>query len=203
MATLRLPFLVLLTVLRLVLPVASNEKPPADSQFSILRVTVGKDDFQTLQDKLGPTKKCHVSDHDGFDLAGYSDSAGTLVFEFAEIGGGDVTAFSLGPPTRAVACRLSPLRPEHLQLVTGGGVRLGMTEQEFRVLFGEPVTRNRSGNWKYDWTFDAKYTEDEKRAAIAAGHPVASDTYLVGVIVEARFANGVLQYFYISKTEST
>ncbi len=181
---------------------ASKEKPPGDSHFAILNITIGKDNLQTVQDKLGPTKKCHTKHHDGVDIAGYTDTNETLVFEFGEIGGGDVTAFFLSMPSRTTECPLSPLPARGSNLATNAGIHLGMIEQEFVTIFGDPTTKTRLNQWKYEWTLEPRYTEAEKKAAASAGHPVP-DTYLVGIIVEAKFRNDKLIYFYISKTEST
>lgn len=181
----------------------SKQKPPDDSHFSVLDVAIGKDTFQTLQHKLGPTKKCQTKKHEGVSIAGYSSADEKVVFEFGDAGGGDVTGFFLALPAQKTVCRLSPLSPRSSPLATNGGVHLGMTESEFVNIFGDPETRSRSGRWKYDWTVEAKYTAEEKKAASAAGHPVPSDTYLIGIIAEARFEKGILQYFYISRTEST
>jgi hypothetical protein len=180
----------------------SKEKPPNDSHFSIRQITIGKDNFQTVQDKLGPAKKCHTKRHDGVDVLGYADPDETLVFEFGEIGGGDVTAFSLSLPSRTTECPLSPLPAGVPHLATDGGVRLGMTHQEFVSIFGAPETKTRPDWWKYEWTLEPRYTEEEKRAAASAGYPVP-DTYLVGITVEAKFKDGKLTYFYIAKLEST
>jgi hypothetical protein len=180
----------------------SKEKPPNDSHFSIHQITIGKDNFQTVQDKLGPTKKCHTKRHDGVDVAGYADLDETLVFEFGEIGGGDVTAFFLSLPSGTTECPLSPLPAGGSHLATNGGIRLGMPGREFVRIFGDPETKTRSDRWKYEWTLEARYTEGERRAAASAGHPVP-DTYLVGITVEAKFKDGKLIYFYIAKLEST
>lgn len=182
---------------------ASKEKPPNDSHFSIREITIGKDNFQTVQNKLGPTKKCHTKEHDGVEVAGYTDSKENLVFEFGEIGGGDVTAFYLSLPSRTTSCPLSRLPSQTSGLTTKAGIHLGMTKQEFIRIFGPPASRTDRGQWEYDWTEEAKYTEDEKEAAATAGHAVPADTYLVGITIEARFVRGVLQYFYISKLETT
>ena len=85
---------------------------------------------------------------------------------------------------------------------TNADIHLGMTEQEFATIFGDPTTKTRLNQWKYEWTLEPRYTEAEKKAAASAGHPVP-DTHLVGIIVEAKFRNDKLIYFYISKTEST
>ena len=181
----------------------SKQKPPVDSHFSVLDVAIGKDNFQTLQHRLGPTRKCQTKEHEGVSIAGYASADEEVVFEFGDAGGGDVTGFFLALPARKTACRLSPLSPQSSPLATKGGAHLGMTEREFVSMFGDPETRNPSGHWKYDWTVESKYTEDEKKAASTAGHPVPSDTYLIGIVVEAQFEKGILQYFYISRTEST
>ncbi len=180
----------------------SKGKPPSDSHFSIRHVTIGKDNFQTIQKELGPTKKCHTKQHDGVDVAGYADPDESLVFEFGEIGGGDVTAFFLSVPSRTTECPLSPLPAGVSHLATNGGVRLGMTDREFVNMFGDPQSKPQPNCWKYEWTLEAKYTEEEKKDARSAGHP-ALDSYLVGITVEAKFKDGKLIYFYIAKLETT
>jgi hypothetical protein len=96
------------------------------------------------------------------------------------------------------------LPSEISELNTKGGIHLGMTEEEFGRIFGRPESRTPEGQWKYDWTLEAKYTEEEKKAAASAGYTVSA-TYLVGITIEARFAKSdhTLQYFYISRLEVT
>jgi hypothetical protein len=179
----------------------SGQKLPDPSQFSILDVTIGQDNLATLQGKLGAVKKCHTNEHDGVDVAGYTDSKESVVFEFGEVGGGDVTGFYLSRPRRTPGCPLSQLSSKISGLATKGGIHLGMTEGDFASIFGPPKSRT-DNLWKYDWTFDAKYTEEEKRKAAKAGEKIA-DAYSVGITIEARFSGGVLRYFYISKVEVT
>jgi|SRR5580692_6929441 hypothetical protein len=81
------------------------------------------------------------------------------------------------------------------------GVRLGLAQQEFVGIFGPPASKTPS--WTYDWTVEPKYTEQEKKDAASAGHPVPADTYVVGITIEADFRNGKLSYFYICRLEST
>ena len=59
------------------------------------------------------------------------------------------------------------------------------------------------GRADVDWTVEPKYTEQEKKDAASAGHPVPADTYIVGITIEAEFKNGKLSYFYICRLEST
>jgi len=179
----------------------SDQKPPDPSHFSILNVTIGQDNLTTLQSKLGTTKRCHTNEHDGVDIAGYTNSKENVVFEFGEVGGGDITGFYLSGPRRTLGCPLSPLPSNISALTTKGGIHLGMTEGDFSRMFGSPKSRTNN-LWKYDWTLDAKYTDEEKEKASKAGEKVP-DTYSVGITIEARFSRGVLRYFYISKVEVT
>jgi hypothetical protein len=194
---------VLLSLLQIFQVSGGKKKPPDSSQFSILDLTIGEDNLDSLQSKLGVSKKCRAIEHDGVEIVGYTDSKESLVFEFGEIGGGDITAFSLSLPSRRSPCPLSRLSTQTSALATRGGVHLGMTEQEFVSIFGPPENRSGRGQWTYNWTTDVKYTDEEKKAAAAAGHAVLADAYIVGVTIEARFVKGTLQYFYISKLEST
>jgi hypothetical protein len=182
-------------------PWSEKPNPPSDSHFSIPDVTIGKTNFQAIQDKLGPAKKCHSKRHDGVEFIGYANANEELVFEFGEIGGGDVTGFSVSSPGRTTGCPLSPLPPRVSPLATKGGVRLGLAQQEFVGIFGSPASKTPS--WTYDWTIEPKYTEQEKKDAASAGHPVPADTYIVGITIEAEFKNGKLSYFYICRLEST
>jgi hypothetical protein len=190
-------------LLQLSQPWAEKPNPPSDSHFSILDVTIGKTNSRAIQDKLGPAKECHSKRHDGVEFVGYANANEELVFEFGEIGGGDVTGFSVSLPGRTTGCPLSPLPPRVSHLATKGGVRLGLTQQEFVGIFGSPASKTRSGLWTYDWTLEPKYTEGEKKAAISAGHPVPAATYIVGITIEAEFKNGKLSNFYICRLKST
>ncbi len=178
----------------------NGQKPPDASNFSILGVTIDQDNLATLQKKLGPVKKCHITEHG--DIAGYTDSKENVVFEFGEIGGGEVTGFYLSSHRQATGCPLSPLPSRIVELTTKAGVHLGMTQQEFVHVIGSAPSRRTGDQWKYDWTLEAKYTEEEKRKAAAAGYSL-SDTYLIGITIDARFSEGILQYLSIAKVEST
>jgi hypothetical protein len=101
-------------------PWSEKPNPPSDSHFSILDVTIGKTNFQAIQDKLGPAKKCHSKRHDGVEFIGYANANEELVFEFGEIGGGDVTGFSVSLPGRTTGCPLSPLPQRVSHLATKG-----------------------------------------------------------------------------------
>jgi hypothetical protein len=169
----------------------AKHKPHASSQFSILNVTIGSDSLATLQTNLGKANKCRSKDYDKENL----------VFEFGEIGGGDVTAFYLSRSSRATPCALSPFSPR--TLTTKGGIHLGMLAQDFARTFGPPDSRTAWGQWKYEWTSEVQYTDAEKETALAAGHAVPAETYEVGITIEAEFADGFLQYFYISRLATT
>jgi hypothetical protein len=188
----------------LVLPVVPIEKqrkqPPDTLHFSVLKITIGKDTFATLQDKLGPVGKCHAKGH--VSVAGYTNSKEDLVFEFSEVGAGDVTAFYLRPSQQVPSCSFSHLPTQISEIATAGGVHLGMTEDEFLRILGPPERRNSRGKWSYYWTWEVKLTEEEKSEAAKAtpGYTV-SDTADVAISIEARFSTGTLRYFYISRLE--
>ncbi len=179
-----------------------QEKAPDPSQFSIVGVTIGQDNLQSLLSKLGPTKKCHTAGH--VEIAGYIDSKENLVFEFGEVGAGDVTAFYLSIPGKALGCPLSPLRFETSALKTRAGIHLGMTEEEVTRILGPPKSRPQKDYWKYHWQWEVKLTEEEKKAEASAtpGYTVSDFGYIT-ITIKARFAKGILQYFYVSKLEVT
>ena len=179
-----------------------QEKAPDPSKFSIVGVTIGQDNLQSLLRKLGPAKKCHTAGH--VEIAGYTDSKENLVFEFGEVGAGSVTAFYLSLPGKPVGCPLSALPADISALSTKGGIHLGMTEEEVARILGPPKNRPQKGDWRYHWEWQVKLTEEEKRAQTSAtpGYTV-SDTADVAITIKARFVRGVLQYFYVSKLEVT
>jgi hypothetical protein len=177
-----------------------KEQPPDTSHLSVLGLTIGKDTLASLQDKLGPVKKCHTNEH--VSVAGYTNGKEDLIFEFSEVGGGNVTAFYLRPSQQVPTCPLSRLPSQTSEVATKGGIHLGMAEVEFLHIFGPPESRNKQGKWSYYWTREVKLTEEEKREAVEAtpGYTV-SDTADVAISIEACFSNATLRYFYISKVE--
>ena len=52
----------------------TKQKPPNSYHFSILDVTIGKDNLVTVQKKLGTGKQCRAKEHDGVEIMGYTDS---------------------------------------------------------------------------------------------------------------------------------
>lgn len=183
------------------LPVRAQKTGHPDAhQFIIEGVTIGEDNLDTLQRKLGPTKICHTKEH--VSVAGYRNSNEELIFEFSEVGGGDITAFYLRPSSRPSNCPLSDLKSNSSQLLSQGGVHLGMTEEEFAKIFGAPETKSKGEAWKYHWIWTRSLTEEEKkRSALASPGYTASDKTDVSIHVEAHFSNGILRYFYISRLE--
>jgi len=183
------------------LPVrAQKTGPPDGHHLTIEGVTIGQDNLDTLQRKLGPTKMCHTKEH--VSVAGYRNSKEELIFEFSAVGGGDVTAFYLRPSSSPLSCPLSDLKSNSSQLLSKGGIHLGMTEEEFAKIFGTPEAKDKSGAWEYHWTWTRSLTDEEKRkSALASPGYTASEKADVSIHIEAHFSNGVLDYFYISRLE--
>jgi len=177
-----------------------KSRPPEVSQLTILGVTVGEDNLETLQKKFGAVKQCHTEEH--VSTAGYKNSKQELIFEFSEVGGGDITGFYLKLADGASSCALSILPANAQKLVTEGGVHLGMKEEEFLRMFGSPKSKNKRGEWKYYWTWETSLSNDEKKKAAASSGATVGDKADVSISVEARFANSALEYFYISKLET-
>jgi len=184
-------------------PQGHKVKPPGASHFSILGVAIGQDTLETIETKLGAVKECHEKNENA-SIAGYTDFKEDLVFEFGEVGGGDVTAFYLTTHEQAPSCPLSTLvQKRKAGLTTKGGIHLGMTEEQFIRVFGLPKSRSRKGQWKYFWTWKEKLTDEEKKAiADATPASTVSDEAHVSIWIQARFSNGVLRYFYIAKLET-
>ncbi len=177
-------------------------KPPDDSQLVILGVVIGQDDLGTLQEKLGPSQRCHTKEH--VSIVGYTVGNVDLVFEFSEVGGGDVTGFHLSHGLHVPNCSFSTLQAKALIPATAGGTHLGMEEIAFLRAFGPPHTKNRRGEWNYHWTWKEQLTEvEKKKAEKATPGSLPSNEAIASIDVTARFSNGVLQYFYISKLEVT
>ncbi len=179
----------------------TKEQSLGPAHFSILGVTIGQDNLKTLQSKLGTVQKCRGTRHDGAKIAGYAGSNEKLVFEFGEVGGGDVTGFYISSLHAAAGCTFSQLPSKTSKLTTEAGVHLGMRQEDFLRTFGSPKSRT-GGLWKYEWTWEEKYSEEEKKKAADAGNTIGN-MYMVGITIEARFTKGVLRYFYISKLETT
>src|SRR5437660_1710579 len=108
---------------------AQKTGPPDGHQLTIEGVTIGEDNLDTVQRKLGPTKMCHTKEH--LSVAGYRNSKEELIFEFSEVGGGDVTAFYLQPSGSPLSCPPSDLKSNSSQLLSQAEIHLGMTEAEF------------------------------------------------------------------------
>ncbi|HLK04633.1 MAG TPA: hypothetical protein VKT53_09355 [Candidatus Acidoferrum sp.] len=196
-------FVAILVALVVVPISATNEqsqKQPDNSQFAILGVVIGQDDLGTLEKKLGPSKRCHTKEH--VSIVGYTSGEVDLVFEFSEVGGGDITGFYLDHASHLPNCSFSHLGTK--VLATVGGTYLGMKEEAFLGAFGHPQVKNKQGEWSYHWTWKEKLTEAEKqKAEIATPGYAPSDGAIASVDVKARFSKGMLQYFYISKLEVT
>jgi hypothetical protein len=181
----------------------AQQKPPDASHFSILGVEIGQDSSESLENKLGKITKCHTNEH--ISIAGYTNSKEELIFEFGEVGGGDITGFYVRPSSGRShdGCTLSPLPSDVSELTTGAGIRLGMTQKEFLRAFGPPGNRSQGGQWKYHWTWKANLAEEE-RQAIARSTPGSTPpkTADISVWIEARFTRRSLSYFHISKLET-
>ncbi len=176
---------------------ATEKHGPDESQFTIAGVTIGHDDIASLRAKLGPVRKCHTRHH--VEIAGYSNANEELIFEFGEVGGGDVTAFYLRPKELASECPTSKLQGDLHELSTNGGVHIGMSSDKFLAAFGPPASKTKDGEWQYSWNWEQPLTEEEKSraAAVFPGEDVSKGE--VSVSVRVRFSLGVLRYFYISK----
>jgi hypothetical protein len=184
-------------------PSRAQHKPPEASHFLVLGVKIGEDSYESLQSKLGEVTKCHTPEH--ITIAGYKNSKEQLVFEFSEVGGGDITGFSIRPRAKDSheSCPLSPLRGETSELTTGGGIRLGITEKEFVQAFGTPKSRSQGGHWKYHWKWKGNLTDEEKQAfERARPGATAPGTADISVWVTAIFTGSRLSYFHISKLET-
>ncbi len=186
-----------------VVPTAKEEqRPPKNLQFSILGITVGEDNLKTLQKKLGPTTRCRDGEH--AYIAGYTNSREDLIFEFGEVGAGDITGFYIRPAQRPMRCSLSPL-PSSSGLKTAGGVYLGLTRAEFVQIFGLPESEAKRSSWKYKWSWQEKLQNDESKKENAGTVFVApsSDMVDVTVFVQAKFDGDSLRYFGIWKLRTT
>jgi hypothetical protein len=179
-----------------------QQRPPTNLQFSILGVTVGEDNLKTLQKKLGPTTRCRDGEH--AYIAGYTNSREDLIFEFGEVGAGDITGFYIRPAQRPMRCSLSPL-PSGSGLKTAGGVHLGLARAEFVHIFGLPENQAKRSSWKYKWSWQEKLQDDGPKKANTGTVVVdpASDMVDVTVFAQAKFDGDSLRYFGIWKVRST
>src|SRR5437879_8126836 len=161
---------------------------PENSQLTILGVSVGADTLKTVQEKLGSSKPCVVSEH--LTTLGYKLGNEALLFESSDIGGGDITGLVLKLSRGRPACDLPAPRTDNVVLRTDGGVHLGMKRDEFTRIFGNPQKTTRKGTYVYQWL----KTEDLNKAqqqTVAHSLPGAAADGLVDVLttLEARFSN--------------
>jgi hypothetical protein len=174
---------------------------PGNSQLTILGISIGADTLKTVQEKLGSSKPCLISEH--LTTLGYRVGNGTLLFESSDIGGGDITGLVLKLSQGHPACDLPAPRTVPVVLGTDGGVHLGMTQSEFTKIFGSPQKTTPNGNFVYQWLRTEKLSKAKQRAADQA-LPGAGTDGAVDILttIEARFSAKGLTYFYISRIES-
>ena len=174
---------------------------PANSQLTIWGVSVGTDTLKTVQEKLGRSKPCVMSEH--VTTLGYKVGNETLLFESSDIGGGDITGLVLKVSQGRSACDLPTPRTGHVVLRTDGGVHLGMTQSEFTKIFGSPQKTTPKGTFVYQWLRTEKLSKAKQQAADQA-LPGAGAEGTVDILttIEARFSSKGLTYFYISRIES-
>lgn len=175
--------------------------PPGNSQLTILGVSVGTDTLKTVQEKLGSSKPCAMSEH--LTTLGYKLGDGVLVFESSDIGAGDITGLVLKLSQGRPACDLPAPRTGSVALRTDGGVYLGMKREEFTKIFGNPQKTTKAGTYVYQWLKTERLTKEEQQK-VAEALPGAGEDGLVDVLttVEARFSGKGLTYFYISRIKS-
>ena len=172
---------------------------PDASQFSVLGVTIGRDDITSLRTKLGPVQKCHTRSH--VEIAGYRNADQEVIFEFGEVGGGHVTSFYLRPRVGRAECPESRLPDNISQISTEGRIHIGMTEDEFGHILGPPHAKTKEGEWKYSWEWEEPLTDQEKKRASIVFPGANVSEAEVSVTVRAKFSEHILRYFYISRLE--
>ena len=173
---------------------------PGNSQLTILGVSVGTDTLKTVQEKLGSSRPCVMSEH--LTTLGYKVNNETLLFESSDIGGGDITGLVLKLSQTRPDCELSAPRTGSDTLRTDGGVYLGMRREDFTKIFGNPQKTTRTGTYVYQWMKTEKLNKEQQKAAQSL--PGAGEDGLIDVLttVEARFSSKGLTYFYISRIKS-
>jgi hypothetical protein len=186
--------------LSLVQPISGQQQgSPDPSHFTVLGITVGRDDIKTLDAKLGSVKKCHTHRH--MQIAGYRNATEEVTFEFSEVGGGDVTGFCLGATHAKQECPLSQLPLSFSIVSTAGGVHLGMSEEDFVRIFGPPPARAKDGKWEYSWSWEQQLSDEQKKEASRVYPGASVSRGEVSVRVKAYFSNHTLREFCISKLE--
>lgn len=173
---------------------------PGNSQLTILGVSVGTDTLKTVQEKLGSSRPCVMSEH--LTTLGYKLNNETLLFESSDIGGGDITGLVLKLSQARPDCELSAPRTGSATLRTDGGVYLGMKREDFTKIFGNPQKTTRTWTYVYQWMKTEKPNKEQQKAAQSL--PGAGENGLIDVLttVEARFSSKGLTYFYISRIKS-
>jgi hypothetical protein len=176
-----------------------QQGPPDDSQFTALGITIGRDDIGTIREKLGSASKCHARGH--VEVTVYRNTSEEVIFEFGEVGGGDVTGFRFRPIHRPSECPPSKLPASVSRISTAGGVYLGMKEDEFAHVFGSPHAKTKDGRWEYSWRWDQQLTDEQKKQAAVVFPGAGVSKAEVSVNVRADFSNHVLCDFQVSKVE--
>jgi hypothetical protein len=193
------------TALMVVLIVAkdlrSEAVEPGKPHYTIVGIVVGNDTLTSVQEKLGPSKRCVVSEH--LTTIGYAVANETVLFEAGDIGAGDITGFVLRTPQSKPACSLASPRIKVARLATDGGIHLGMTKVAFTKLFGRPQKTTSKGTWVYQWMRTQKLTEAEQQVLRQSSSGLSdADTMDILTTVEARFSSEELAYFYISRIKA-
>ena len=180
----------------------ADEKDVQGANFRILGITVGRDEMDAIQAKLG--KVAIVTRGDaaiGRQQICYQSLDGKtyLTFESGEVQyafylflkGPDWTGSELCAKSKFVTSGVSTL----------SGLRLGENPTQVRGILGKPTKLSRAGDLIYFSQIRKRWTPAELKR-IRKYNPDVSDFYDMSAYIVARFSHSKLIYLGVSKSET-
>jgi hypothetical protein len=190
--------------------VKPQERDIPVSNFRVLGVTVGKDDLEGIQKKLGTARVVGRGDAStGRSQICYigADGQTYLLFEIGEV----QYAFYLfdhGPEwSGRDQCTRSKLVTSSLR--TGSGLHLGQSQRDVQAILGKPTVRRRNDQWVYFKQIRKKTSAAELKKAREYYSNLSDkefhenyDFYDLSVYIVAKFNSGRLVCLGVSKSDT-
>jgi hypothetical protein len=180
-----------------------------DADSTILGVSINHASLKDVQAKLGSANVIRISDAEESDIAVCyvsPDDGTVLAFYSGALGGWeDITYFVLLSPRAGFAhgSQCTPSNQVSRNLSTESGLRLGVTEEQAKVVAGNPTSSGRTF-LKYDYICRQKMTEEEVRKLKTENNwDATSDPYFDRVSrIRIRFTNSTASRVEVGKEES-
>ena len=180
------------------------------SNFRVLGITVGSDDLEAVQKKLGPAHVVTRGDAStGRSQICYAgvDGRTYAAFEVGEVQYG-FYLFDRGPKWLGQnECAKSNLVASTLK--TNSGLHLGQTRTEVERILGKPTASRQNGDWVYFRQIRKKTSAANLRKAREYYSNLSDkefhdnyDYFDLSVYIVARFSDGQLVYLGLSRSET-